>query len=53
VSDFSAEIRKRVRDARQRMHEAAAAGDDYLAQVLQGELEGLTRLANDHQVTID
>ncbi|MFI7589243.1 hypothetical protein ACIB24_19430 [Spongisporangium articulatum] len=53
MSDFSTEIRQRVHDARLSVSEALASGDEYLAQVLQSELDGLRRLAAEHQVAVD
>jgi hypothetical protein len=53
LTDFSAEIRRRVQDARQQISEAMAGGDEYLAQVLQGELDALRRIADENHVAVD
>lgn len=53
MTQFGAEIRSRVTAARSAMASAQEAGDDYLVEVLAGELESLSRLAAEHQVALD
>lgn len=53
MSDFSTEVRRRVHDARLGLVEARADGDEHLAQLLQDELDDVTRLAAEHQVALD
>ena len=48
MSVFEQEIRIRLESANQSLHEAERDGDDYLAQVRLGEIESLTRLAQEH-----
>lgn len=53
MTQFGAEIRSRVAAARSAMASAQETGDDYLVEVLAGELESLSRLAAEHQVALD
>lgn len=53
MTEFGTEIRSRVESARRSLASARAAGDDYLAEVLAGELESLSRIAAEHHVPID
>jgi hypothetical protein len=53
VTEFRTEIRSRVAAARMSLASAREAGDEYLVEVLVGELESLRRIAADHQVPVD
>ena len=53
MTQFGAELRSRVAAARTAMASAQEIGDDYLVEVLAGELESLSRLAAEHQVALD
>lgn len=53
MTQFGAELRSRVAAARTAMASAQDIGDDYLVEVLAGELESLSRLAAEHQVALD
>jgi hypothetical protein len=53
VTEFRTEIRSRVASVRRSLACAQAAGDDYLAEVLAGELESLSRIAAEHLVPVD
>lgn len=53
MTQFGTEIRSRVASARRSLASAQAAGDDYLAEVLAGELESLSRIAAEHHVVLD
>jgi hypothetical protein len=48
MSEFQQEIQIRLESATQSLAEAQRDGDDYLAQVRLGEIESLTRLAQEH-----
>ena len=48
MSEFQQEIQIRLESATQSLHEAERDGDDYLAQIRLGEIESLTRLAQEH-----
>lgn len=52
MSEFSAELTGRAEQALASLRDATAAGDDYLAGVLVGELQSLTRLADDHGIEL-
>lgn len=52
-SEFAFDLRRRVREARQALDAAQAAGDFYAADVRGGELDSLLRLALEHDVHID
>lgn len=49
MSEFQHEIQIRLESATQSLHEAERDGDDYLAQIRLGEIESLTRLAQEHE----
>jgi hypothetical protein len=53
VIEFRTEIRSRVTSVRRSLASARAAGDDYLADVLAGELESLSRIAAEHHIPVD
>ena len=48
MSEFQQEIQIRLESATQSLAEAERDGDDYLAQVRQGEIESLHRLVQEH-----
>ncbi len=48
MSEFAQEMSGRVSRAIASLHEARSTGDEYLATVRLGELESLSRLAQDH-----
>ncbi len=48
MSEFAHEMSGRVSRTIASLHEARSAGDDYLVSVRLGELESLSRLAQDH-----
>ena len=48
MSAFQQEIQIRMESATRSLHEAERDGDDYLAQIRLGEIESLTRLAQEH-----
>ncbi len=48
MSEFQQEIRNRLESATRSLHEAQRDGDDYLAQIRLGEIDSLTRLAQEH-----
>ncbi len=48
MSEFHQEIQIRLESATASLQEAEREGDDYLAQVRLGEIESLTRLAEEH-----
>lgn len=52
MDQLKAALASRVTAARAALAAARAAGDDYLAVVLQGELESLARLAGEHDITL-
>jgi len=52
VSEFATELEGRAHEAIASLREAEAAGDDYLVEVRVGELQSLSRLAADHDVTL-
>ena len=52
MSDFHVQIRQRVTDARRSLDQARAMDDDYAVNLHLGELEGLTRIAEDHGVDV-
>lgn len=52
MSEFSAELTGRAEQALASLRDATAAGDDYLVGVLVGELQSLTRLADDHGIEL-
>jgi hypothetical protein len=53
VTDFGTEIRASMAGTRERLAAARLDGDDYLIELLLGELESLTRIAADHHVVLD
>jgi hypothetical protein len=53
MSQFGAEIRSRVAAARSSLASAREVGDDYLVELLAGEIESLRRIAADHHVPLD
>jgi hypothetical protein len=53
MSDFRAELRRRFRDAQAALREARETGDDYAADVRNGELDSLRRLAAEHDIDLD
>ena len=48
MSEFLHEVQIRLETARQSLAEAQRDGDDYLAQVREGEIESLHRLVEQH-----
>jgi DNA transposition AAA+ family ATPase len=52
MSDFVMQIRQRVTDARRSLDQARAMDDDYAVNLHLGELEGLTRIAEDHGIDV-
>lgn len=52
MSEFATELEGRVHETVASLREAEAAGDDYLVEVRVGELQSLSRLADDHDVTL-
>ena len=48
MSEFEQEIQIRLESATQSLADAERDGDDYLAQVMLGEIESLQRLAAEH-----
>lgn len=53
MTQFRIEIRSRIAQARESLARARETGDDYLADVRLGELEGLARIAAEHDVPVD
>lgn|GEM_PF-4890029 len=53
LSDFGTEIRASLANAQRRLATAREDGDDYLVDVLQGQVESLTRIALEHHVVLD
>jgi len=53
MADFIIKIRARTAAARKALASAVADGDDYLTEVLLGELESLARIAADHGIELD
>jgi hypothetical protein len=53
MSDFSTELRLRVSEALRSLVEAKATGDDYELRLSLGQIESLTRLADDNQINLD
>ena len=53
MTDFGTEIRASLASTRERLDAARQDGDEYLIEILLGELESLTRIAADHQVMLD
>ncbi|MBW1595550.1 hypothetical protein [Streptomyces sp. JJ38] len=49
---FTAGLLQRIRSTEHDLHRAREAGDDYLAEVEQSELEDLHRLASEHGVEV-
>ncbi len=49
MSEFLQEVQIRLESASQSLAEAERDGDDYLAQIRQGEIESLLRLAMEHE----
>lgn len=52
MSAFASELERRAQAALASLAEAETAGDDYLVEVRVGELQSLSRLADDHDVTL-
>ncbi len=52
MTEFHAEIRTQAARAAQTLREAAATGDDYLAEVSEAELSNLARVATEHGLRI-
>jgi hypothetical protein len=52
MSEFATELEGRAQEALASLREAEAAEDDYLVEVRVGELQSLSRLADDHDVTL-
>lgn len=50
--EFARDVRRRVREAKQALREAAAEGDFYAADVRAGELDSLLRLAMENGVDL-
>ena len=53
MSDFDAQIRRRLLDAQISLDQARAVDDDYAVNLHLGELEGLTRIATDHGIRVE
>ena len=53
MTDFGTEIRASMASTRERLAAARQDNDEYLIDVLLGELESLTRIATDHHVALD
>lgn len=52
MSQFAAELNRRINDARQALQQARAAGEHDAEQVYAGELDSLYRLADQHNIPI-
>ena len=52
MTELSSQIRERVLDCLTSLDDARTHGDDYLAQIREGELENLTRVADEHGLVI-
>ena len=52
MTEFHSEITRRATRAVQSLQHAEEAGDDYLVEMRQAELENLARLAADHGLRI-
>lgn len=50
MSDFDAQIRQRILDARRSLDQAKSMDDDYAVNLHLGEIEGLARIAADHGI---
>ncbi len=53
MNDFDAQIRQRLIDAQRSLDQARDMDDDYAVTLHLGELEGLSRIATDHGITLD
>jgi hypothetical protein len=53
MTDFDAQIRRRLSDASRSLQQARAMDDDYAVTLHLGELEGLARIAADHDIEHD
>jgi hypothetical protein len=53
LSEFDAQIRQRLHDASRSLERARAMDDDYAVTLHLGELEGLSRIAADHDIEHD
>lgn len=53
VSQFAADLRSRVEDAKQALREAERDEDYFAIDVRTGELKSLLRMAGDNDVTVD
>lgn len=52
MSEFAAELIRRINDARQKLQQAQAAEEYDAEQVYAGELDSLYRLADQHNIPI-
>ena len=50
---FAAALRERARVARRELRTARESGDAYAVQVAAGDLDGIVRLAREHDIDID
>lgn len=53
TSEFAADLRRRVREARQALDVAKAEGDFYALDIRAGELDSLLRIAMENNITLD
>jgi hypothetical protein len=52
MSEFSIGIQQRIRDTEAALRRAAEAGDDFMVEVEQADLDDLIRLAAEHGVSV-
>ncbi|MEP6797561.1 MAG: hypothetical protein ABI890_05405 [Lapillicoccus sp.] len=52
MTEFSAQLRERARESLRLLAEAEACGDDYSVDVHTGELESISRMADEHDVRV-
>lgn len=52
MSEFSIGIQQRIRDTEAALRRAAEAGDDFMVEVEQADLDDLIRLATEHGVSV-
>ena len=52
MTEFHSQLRDRARDALRQLAEAQAAGDDYSVDIHTGELDSISRLADEHDLRL-
>ena len=52
MTEFHSQLRDRAREALRQLAEAEAAGDDYLIDIHTGELDSISRLADEHDLRV-